>query len=197
MKHNEHNYFKMIEANEMQSALIDITIKNSGFDTKRDYISLSNIYKPVDEICKDYQDGYTANDRALLKCYKGYQMERDIVARLMSAYNGVPFLTNQEVFIGKHFKGHPDLVHAITRYPYDCKSVLMDDWMPKSYKEVSRKIKFQMQAYMIALGVKNSYLIYESRESGLIKVIEVRADYKIQSEIHYKILEIHKQLFNS
>lgn len=183
---------------EIEQNIIDITLEQCGFEDNRDYISLSNMVKPVDEIISDYQNGYMADEKARLKCYKGYQMEKDLVRRVIQSNPDIEFVQNDAVVIDARgpvkFKGHPDIIGD--GLPFDCKSLLKDEWLPESWKNVSRKIKFQMQSYIRAMNVNRGFLIYESRESGLIKVIEIRRYQPMIDEINAKIDEIKKRLTN-
>lgn len=176
-----------MKAKELESQLINYTASISQFDTKRDYISMSNIHLDAEELVKQFKEGYRATLHQKLKCYKGYQMEHDLKYRisniLCERHNiqmHVEYKTEDNLF-----KCHPDL--GIDEIPTDCKSVLKDEWLPDSYNKVSRKIKYQMQGQML-LGKQNrAMLIYESRESGLIKCIDVEPVAWMQDEILIKM----------
>lgn len=183
-----------MKAIDIEQRLIKHTIFNSHFDTRRDNISLSNIVKTPDELISDMKNGYTADQTAKLKCYKGYQMERDLVQRIMSEFKDIEFTSHTINFHNGLFKGHPDLVEMDTMVPWDCKSVLKDEWLPESYKLIPRKVKYQMNAYMMGLKVNYSYVVYESRESGLIRVYLLMASDHIQDDINLKITNILNKL---
>ena len=114
-------------------------------------------------------------------------MEKDLMRRIEKCF-GEQIKTGIEVVaINGLVKGHPDF--TFDNYPADCKSVLMDDWLPKENK-VSRKIFWQMQGYMFYMKKDKALLIYESRESGKIIEIWLRANQSIQNQIEEKILQI-------
>src|SRR5690606_15401377 len=80
--------------------------------------------------------------------------------------------------------GHPDL--SFNGYPADCKSVPLDEHLPKDGK-LPRKVYWQMQAYMFYTQKDRALVIYESRETGLIRHYWIRANLSIQRQIHSKL----------
>jgi hypothetical protein len=176
-----------MKAIDIELRLIKHTIFNSHFDTHRDNISLSNIIKSPDELISDMNNGYTADQKAKLKCYKGYQMERDLVQRIMAEFKEIEFTSHTINLNNGLFKGHPDLVELDTMIPWDCKSVLMDEWLPRTYRDISHKIKYQMNGYMMGLKVNTSRVVFESRESGLIRVYQLNKNAVIQADINSKM----------
>lgn len=184
-------------AQELQKSLTDYTVANCGFEEKRNYVSMSNIFMEPEELVRQYQAGYSADTTARLKCYKGYQMELDLKRRIAEIFilpNPTTEILLDPEFSSSDrlFKCHPDLM--IDGYPADCKSVLKDEWIPESFSKVSRKIKYQMQGQMMLSKTKQSFIIYESRESGLIKVIDVYINEAVVGEIIEKMEAIRKLL---
>jgi len=165
------------------------TCANSNFQPKRNYISLSQIHLSVEEIINQFRGGFEDTIAGRLKCYKGYQMEKDLMQRIKSVF-GARIKTETEIaaFDGL-VKGHPDF--TFNDYPSDCKSVLMDDWFPKDGK-LPRRIYWQMQAYMKYSGKDKALVIFESRESGKLIDYWVRANWNIQNEIEQKLQQIVK-----
>ena len=186
---------------DIEKALVNYTCAHSGFETKRDYISLSNISKTPQELVADYRKGYTTDEKGLLKCYKGYQMQIDLQVRLEEVFQkmGVDFSTDLDTLISELgtkdglFKGHPDIM-IDDKVPLDFKSVLMDEWIPENPTRISRKIKFQMNAYMLFAESGISFVLYESRESGIIKCYCLHADKSIQREIEKTIAQVRELL---
>lgn len=84
-------------------------------------------------------------------------------------------------------KGHPDFM--FDQLPGDCKSVLLDNWLPKDGK-IPTKVYFQMQAYMKACKEKKGILIYESRETGKVIDIVLKANKNIQDQIEKKYAQL-------
>jgi hypothetical protein len=172
---------------EFTTAITKITADCSHFEPSRNYISLSHISLSVDELIEQYRNGFEDNLNVRLKCYKGYQMEADLLKRITLAF-GARISTGIEITLHNGLvKGHPDF--TFDRYPGDCKSVLMDDWLPQG-KNLSRKIYWQMQAYMRFTGQDKAIVIYESRESGKIEDYWLRANISVQKEIDEKIKAI-------
>jgi hypothetical protein len=171
--------------------LIHYTCEHSNFEEKRDYISMSNAILSVEELISQYFSGYTADEIQLLKCYKGYQMEKDLLIRLGETYNDkVKFKIEIKAFDGL-IKGHPDF--SFDGFPGDCKSVLKDEWIPLPNK-IPQKIYWQMQSYMLYMNQNKALLIFESRESGIIKDIWINSHSTIQNKIHEKFTIISQKI---
>lgn len=168
---------------EISKQLMDHTIKISNFQDKRDYLSLSHSHLMVEEIVKYYKDGFISDNKGKLKCYKGYQMEKDLICRMTDLFIS-------EISPGGEVVGFDGLVKGHTDFWYgnmvgECKSVLMDSWMPKHGK-VPYKVFMQVQAYMLFGDSDRAIVVYESRESGMIDDFVIHADGKIQKKIYDK-----------
>ncbi|WP_256013184.1 hypothetical protein [Desertivirga xinjiangensis] len=164
-------------------SLIDYTVQNSSFENRRNYVSLSNSHLNADEIYSNYINGFVAGKKERLKCYKGYQMEKDLLNRIQAVYGPrVKVDIELSAFDGL-VKGHPDF--TFDDYPGDCKSVLLDEWLPKDGK-LPKKVYWQMQSYMKYAKKDKALVIYESRESGLIIDIWIKQNPNIQNAIHEK-----------
>jgi len=169
----------------------DYTIQHSGFEEKRDYVSLSRISKNAEDLVKEFISGYYSNDNSRLKCYKGYQMEADMKRRLKIIF-GSEISFDPEISIeGGLFKGHPDFI--LREKPGEFKSVLMDDWLPWD-KKINPSHYFQMQAYLLYLKREDGIFIYESRESGQIVSVLCRENKQTQRIIEEKIGRIKELL---
>lgn len=180
----------MNETQLFERCVIDYTLSQSNFDERRTYLSLSHALDDVMQLCKSFKNGYEANETLRLKCYKGYQMQRDLVNRIVAALPG-RIDTEKVCQLSELSKGHPDFFFLNDDgvwIPGDCKSVLMDEWIPQNGR-VSKKVYWQMQAYMLASNTHESVVVFESRESGLIKCVSVRADIKVMHEIKRKFQE--------
>jgi len=173
---------------QITDLITEYTLKHSNFETRRNYISLSNCYLSVDEIVSQYRNGFTDTLKGQLKCYKGYQMEHDLVKRIIAIY-GDRIKTKSEIsgFEGL-VKGHPDF--TFDDYPADCKSVLMDKWLPDG--RFPRKVYWQMQGYMKYSRQNKALVVYESRETGILKASWVFANIEIQNTINQKLIDVIK-----
>jgi len=159
----------------------------SGFETSRDYISLSHCANDKEEILRLFLEGFNPTHLIRLKCYKGYQMERDLIERVKQVFSftGGPYSAGGEIvaFDGL-VKGHPDF--CFEGHPADCKSVPEDKHLPDPYK-LPRRVYMQMQGYMHYGQHDRALVIYESRESGLINDYWIRANLAVQQEIDEKM----------
>lgn len=177
---------------EIQKRLIDHTVKNSHFESERNYIGLSKIAESVEDIIESYNNGFNGTLKSKLKCYKGYQMEADLKRRLSIIFKD-DFIPNVEIsaFDGK-VMGHPDcrLFGRVT----EIKSVLKDEHLPEN-NTLPKRVYWQMQGYLLFDNSKVGYVIYESRESGIPKVFVVTANDSIQTIIRKKLDEVMKRLY--
>lgn len=182
-----------MNANKLLNDLMKITLDTSMFEERRDYVSLSGIINDVEALLNDYRNGYTTDDAGKLKCRMGYYMEAGLKERLMQ----IPGIEEHPPVIvpGTNglIKGHPDFSYY--GYPADCKSFLADEHMPDGKeRRISAKIFWQMQGYMCFTGKDKSFVVCESRQSGFIRVIEIRANATIQERIKGKVESIKKIL---
>ena len=167
--------------------LMSWTAEHSHFEPKRNYISMSHIADDVDTIVRKFREGYGDQDNVAgrLRCYKGYQMEADLLRRLIAVYGAQRVHTHIELIAHTGLvQGHPDF--RIDGVLGDCKSVLRDDWIPKS-GNLPRRVYWQMQGYMLLDQTPRCVVIYESRESGKIKDHWINANAAIQSDITAKL----------
>ena len=173
--------------------LVNLTLRLSRFEEKRNYISLSHIVKPAEHLIADYKKGFQFNTVTKLKCYKGYQMEEDLLRRLIILYpNAITTGTEYSLHNGL-FKGHPDFEYL--GMPGDCKSVLMDEWLPALPDcKLPLKVIFQMNAYMMCADKNNAVVVYESRENGVLRHAWLKKDEFVQKEISEKIEIIRYEL---
>ena len=178
----------MISQEILESDLLRYTITHSSFDEHRDYIGLSHISETIEDIIKAYKQPQTVDNFVYLKCYKGYQMERDVVHRLGEIYGDRLAIFGEITAFNGLVRGHPDC--WLDGFPVDIKSVLMNDWIPRD--KLPRKVYWQMQGYLLYSGSEKCYVIYESREMGAIKVFSVFPNASIQNEIKEKLEQIIK-----
>lgn len=178
----------MLTAEQITKALEDYTAKNSRYELARNYISLSHSALSVLELVEQYRAGFQDGIEKRLKCYKGYQMEDDLRDRLTRAFPPFSVSAGGEIQgFGGIVKGHPDF--RFDGCPGDCKSVLMDEWIPNG--KLPRRVYWQMQGYMLYDNyAPRSLVIYESREGGRLKAMWVYPNRSIQDEIDRKMKEV-------
>jgi len=178
---------RRMNAEQIAKSLEAYTARYSRYELIRDYISLSNCALSVDELIDQYRVGFADGITIRLRCYKGYQMEDDLRGRLIKTHPEFISAGGEISAFDGIVKGHPDF--RFDRRPGDCKSVLMDSWIPENGK-LPRKVYWQMQGYMLYGYFDESLVVYESRESGRIKAFAVRANPKIQEEIDKKLRQV-------
>lgn len=171
--------------------LIAHTVANSQYDSHRGYLGMSQIIADEAEILKKFRSETPATQEHQLKCYKGYQMEADLVKRCKQIW-GDKITTGKELSAYNGMvKGNPDFF--LNNKPCDCKSVLLDSHIPEPNK-LPKRVYWQMQAYMLYAKENLSFVIYESRESGKLSVIAVRQNRHIQAEIELKFQRLVKAI---
>jgi hypothetical protein len=161
----------------------EFTASISGFEPRRKYIGLSNVHLDVGALVDLYNHGSKSDHLGLLKCYKGYQMEKDLLERLKKLY-GYKISTRDIVVHGGLVQGHPDFWYD-QDIPGDCKSVLLDAHLPED--KLPRKVFWQLQGYMLYSNTVKALAIYESRESGRIRHKWINRNEAICREIKTKI----------
>lgn len=159
------------------------TADNSGFEYSRNYVSLSNAVMNEENLLNQYLNGFSADHLALLKCYKGLQMERDLLRRLKEVFGDRIILGSEISVFGGKAKGHPDFLYD--SYPGDGKSVPLDEHIPVQGR-LPMKVYWQLQAYMKYMSKDHAVAIYESRETGSIRDFWITANPRIQNELHIK-----------
>lgn len=176
--------------NDITKKLEAYTAANSNFETSRNYISMSHASSTVEEIINSWKNGFEDSLQIRLRCYKGYQMEKDLVGRIFNTFpNEVEKHPELTAFNGI-VKGHPDF--AFMKYPSDVKAVPLEEHLP-GFK-LPRRVYAQMQAYMFYGNKSKALVIYEARDSGKIQHYWIDANNKIQQEIDQKFRTVIKEL---
>ena len=177
--------------NKLHKAVIAVTCNMSGFETKRDYISISGIWREPDAIVHEYIHGSVTDTSGHLKCYRGYAAERAMMERLKLVEGYEP---HEEISLDGYplIKGHPDF--KFFGKPSDYKSYALDEHLPSDHKTVGKRIFWQMQGYMLGANQSESYLLCESLQSGKIKTIEIKSNDKVQDMIWNKSGQIYNLL---
>lgn len=179
-----------IRALDIKQALVAHTVAQSGYDTHRDYIGLSQLHKCSVEIWNAYWEGNSANLQQKLLCYKGYQMEHDLCNRLSAIYpegfevGAVRTIMAYDGLV----QGHPDgYLHG---YPLDIKTVDDERFIPTNLRTMPYRVRLQMQAYLFFLPASFGYVVYESRDTGAIEVFTIPVDRYLQLQITEKVVEL-------
>lgn len=172
--------------NDIAKKLEAYTAANSNFETKRDYISMSHSSSTIEEIVNSWRNGFEDSHVIRLRCYKGYQMEKDLVDRVVRTFPSEVTLHQEITAYGGVVKGHPDFNFNL--FPSDVKAVPLEEHLP-GYK-IPRRVYCQMQAYMLYSNQPKALVIYEARDSGKIQHYWIEANEKVQNEIDAKFREV-------
>ena len=182
----------MITADRLQRDLTKYTINHSRYEESRSYIGLSSIWDCPAAIINRYLHGNgDPGVRGRLKCYKGYQIEDDLVRRLIAIYGGGQDTSERIkrnvpiILFGGLVRGHMEL--TIDGVPIEVKSVPLDEHLPV---KLSRKVLWQVDGYMLYLPSEKCLVVYESRESGLLRVFEVFLNKEYGERIERKVEEL-------
>lgn len=171
---------------QIATFLENYTCGISNFETSRSYISISHCGLSIEEIIEQQKQGFVDSPEIRLRCYKGYQMEADLKARIKGAFpDRYSVAVEASAFDGR-VKGHPDFM--FDGMPGDCKSVALDEHLPQG--RVPRKVYWQMQGYMLYLNKGKSLVIYESRSTGKLLDFWIPANLTIQEQIHDKFEQV-------
>ena len=181
--------------------LEEFTAANSNFETSRDYVSISHASDSVEQMIQTYYAGFEDSLDIRLRCYKGYQIERDLVSRIKKVFTN-RITTGIEISeFGGLMKGHPDFL--FDDMPADIKSVPNDEHLPfhTPDRKIPRRAFWQMQGYLFYMKKERGVLVYEVRDTGRIRDFIVKAVPSIGLEIDQKfktvIAEINKRQLKS
>lgn len=186
---------------DISKQLEAFTAANSSYELSRDYVSISHCGDSVEKQIETYFAGFIDSLEIRLRCYKGYQIEKDLVGRIKKVFTN-RITTGFEIseFDGL-VKGHPDF--CFDDLPGDCKSVPNDEHLPfaKEGKQIPRKVFWQMQGYLYYMKKPKGLLIYEVRDTGRIQDYWVYANPTIGETIHSNnkaiVAEIQKRQLKS
>lgn len=165
------------------------TASNSNFDTSRPYISISHCIDPVEKMVETFSMGFEDTLKIRLRCYKGYQIERDMISRLRACFPEKIELDAEIKAFNDLVQGHPDFL--FDGLPGDIKSIPLDEHFPFSApnKRIPARVYWQMQGYMLYMRKEKALVVYESRESGFIRDFWISSNPAIQRKIDDKFKE--------
>jgi len=174
-----------MNAGVLQDALVRVTAENSGHEEHRRYLGMSQIAKCPRRLFFEVQKGTPADIDDKLRCYKGYQMERDLLARLGLALDllGGDWVLTPEVgeisALGEQFIGHPDgelvFLDGEEKVLVEIKSTLQESLDRIIVKaRIPTRHWWQVQCYLRFGGWERALVIYEARDTGRLYVHPVR-----------------------
>lgn len=181
-----------MDATDIQQKLIDYTVTQSGAEDRR-YLGMSHIA----DCSRKLYDSQTGPNRpwpleAHLRCYAGYLWERDVKARLQALGLYLPGSERELVaMFDRRFVGHTDgeisggesgdlhLLEIKSTHQEKLERIIADRRLPiENYQQV--------QVYLRHGGYSLAYVVYVTRDSGQIHVIEVRPNVRLQADLDFK-----------
>lgn len=186
-----------MKAIDLEAALIWQTTENSGHQEHRDYLGMSRISQCPRRLYFEVRDGTLADKGSKLRCYKGYQMEKDVLARLalvVERLEARAILTDEVgelCALDERFLGHPDgelvALDGSWRVLIEVKSTVQDQLNGIINRaRIPTRHWGQVQCYLHFGGWERAFVIYEARDTGRIYVHEVRRDQRLGEKCERK-----------
>jgi len=159
-----------MRTSDLQAELLDWSVKNSGFEPGRDYIGLSGIGDCERQIYDRLRNGQRASIDEQLKTRISYELEAALIERLtaMGLYQPGETISLH----GGLIQGHTDGLIA-GREILEIKTLEKAQFFP-SNGIPSRRIAWQVQAYMHFLKRPWTHVVYLARDSGAVFCIGVK-----------------------
>lgn len=170
-------------AKSLQTALMNWTVQNSGFETQRSYIGLSGIGDCEKKIYNRTLFGQNAKVDEHLLTRLSYELETELIYRLSSL--GV-YSAGEEIRLYDGLvQGHTDGVIARTDV-LEIKTLPREQWFPDQSR-LPHRLYWQVQAYMHYLKRLQALVIYLARDTGGVKVISTRYSPSIGEQIEARV----------
>jgi len=174
---------------DLQRELVDWSVRNSGFDAARDYIGLSGIADCERVIYDRLREGQRASINEQLRTRISYELEAALVGRLtaMSLY----YLPGETISLhGGLVQGHTDgSVSHNGQEPQEIleiKTLERETWLPVNGL-ISRRVAWQVQAYMHYLKRRYTHIVYLARDTGAILCLGLKYDLVFGGKIQAKV----------
>ena len=188
-----------LDARTLQQRLVRYTIENSGHESARDYLGMSQIYRDEDELVAMMSSGvqWRPEARDHLRLYCGYLFEDDIKERLVRAglctEKGA---AEREVVatFDERFRGHLDgvikdgsLLEIKSTFEDKLDRIRRDRRLPRAHYE-------QLQMYLFHGGFaergKTGFVVYVARDTGSLYVREVRPSDHVIEKLNDKAVRV-------
>lgn len=153
--------------------ITEYIVGHSGFETRRDYLSLSHLSECPRKIVREFRDGFTVEAHTHHMAYAGYEHERNLLAMLRD----MEMLEQVNVEVVAPFdarlRGHMD--GTLDGNVLELKSVSQRQFDKVANKgtKVLWKHFVQVQMYMHYSGLRRALVIYRNRETYEHMVIAV------------------------
>jgi hypothetical protein len=155
-----------MNVSDLEKSLINWTVQNSGYDEHRSYIGLSGIADCSLLIYRRFFNHTGASMESQLKTRYSYELEKNIQERFkgLNVYSPGKEISLYDGLV----KGHTD--GEILNNLLEIKTVPLFEHIPRSAREISRKIFLQCQAYMMYGNYEQAVVIYFARDQGLFRI---------------------------
>ncbi len=167
----------------LQMALINWTVANSGYENQRAYIGLSGIADCPQVIYDHFMHGNKPNGiNGHLLTRISYELEADLIRRLtaLNLYKPAKEISLYDGLV----RGHPDGI--IDGDLLEIKTVAEEDHFPREGK-LPRRVYWQVQAYLHFSKLRHAQIIYLARANGALKVIPIHYNPSLALDIVNKI----------
>ena len=162
-----------MQASELGKRLLNYTISHSGAET-RGYLGMSAIGQCPRKLYLDMVQGREWTTQSHLFCYLGYLFEQSVLERLRAMKPDLLGPSREFSDFGGRFMGHSD--GSWDGDLLEIKSITASRF-PGG--RISNGHYWQVQTYMRYGGYKRANVIYVARDTGEIRVIEVRFNSRI------------------
>jgi hypothetical protein len=167
----------------LQTTLVNYSVAQSGFSTRRNYIGLSGIADCEQVIYDRYRFGQQAGVDERLCTRLSYELEAALIERLKDL--GLYWPGEEILLHGGLVQGHTD-GQIDGREVLEIKTLPKAIWLPENGR-VPRRVYWQVQAYMHYLQHAWAHVLYLARDTGELRAIGVRYNLALGKDIEAKV----------
>lgn len=182
-----------MKGHELESELVNWSVRHSGYEQHRPYIGLSGIGNCPAEVYDRFTQGQTQSVGEHLKTRLAYELEYALVVRLREM--GLYQVARPISLHGGLVQGHLDglICHAGQTDVLEIKTVPLAENIPDREAQVPRRVYWQVQAYLhyarrqLNLNCGQALVVYLARDCGLVGVRQVRYSPERGAEIEGRV----------
>jgi len=168
-----------VTAMQLKKLLIEETVRQCGHEERQGQLHMSSLHLPVDVILENIRNGQQVDDEMKLKFYRGTHAEKGFQERLRSLLLAHQLYSDGPRTIRAYdgrLIGHIDASLPNDNVVIDYKSAPDKDALAEvmQTRQVSRRIYFQVQSYMLWGNFGKGFVVYETMKEGFIFIVEVR-----------------------
>lgn len=185
---------------QLESTLRQVTAEHCGHEERKGVLGMSNLHLRVEEILERYRNGYHPDEEQKLKLFQGTQSEigmrgrLEIVCKKLGLVWGEPrVLSAYDGWLTGHTDGDIDGETAVEIKTVPNAEIL---FRMKSERRVPYKVVSQVNAYCLWGGYKDGLVVYETRNEGLLWLVEVKPSDRIRGELQAKATSVLAQIRN-